>query len=447
MSARPATNYEIDEGDELTKEGLPTPHRAMFHGPIGRAVLALAPTTEAHPVAVLVQTLALVGAYVGDGPYVLIGGSRHHSRLWPLAMGATSKGRKGESWAQSVKFVGSLGSSISCFVDDCTASGLSSGEGLLAAFGASDDGSLAEARLVVVESEFARVLSVGGRDGNTLLPMLRDLWDHGRARTMTRAAPLRIEGAHLTVIGHVTPRELKIKLSAADVSGGTLNRFLPILVGRLRLLPHAPETPDVSAIAGHLGDTLSKVRAAGSRRITMTPDALVLWERIYRALDAADAGGLLSEVLARSPAQVQRIALIYSQADGSPVIEVEHLRAALAVVQYSTDSCRLVFGEAAGSGDLGKLSDELRTTKQLTGAEVSAVFGRNRSKDVLRELVDQLVAAGEAERKTEPGAAGRPTEWVKWIGSERPTDSLRSILDAPGTQGAIDELATRRGVA
>jgi len=108
----PDTKYEtneLNEVNEAAKQPLPIAHSAMFHGPLGAAVRALEPSTEAHPVALLVHLLAyagaMVGAMVGGGPHVMVGGSRHSARIWPLVMGATSKGRKGESKAQALRFV------------------------------------------------------------------------------------------------------------------------------------------------------------------------------------------------------------------------------------------------------------------------------------------------------------------------------------------------------
>lgn len=324
------------------------------------------------------------------------------------------------------------------------ASGLSSGEGLLAALSGTTEAP-ADKRLVVTETEFARVLSVGGREGNTLLTILRELWDAGRARTMTRAAPLSVESAHLVVIGHVSPRELRLRLSEADVSGGTLNRFLPVLVQRSRLLPDPPPYPDLKAITGPLATVLNAAHHATPMHVKLTPDARRLWARIYRALDAADTGGLLSEVLARSPAQVQRLALIYALADSSPLIRPEHLRAALALVLYSTDSCRTVFGQSAGSGDLDKLSTALRQHKdgRMSLTDVSSVFGRNRSAAATAALVKELVAQGCARTEEEKHDKGRPTTWVYWKKSARRPDQLRAILDEPGHQDTLDVLTDR----
>lgn len=427
----PSTKYETNELNEAATQTLPIAHSAMFHGPFGAAVRALEPSTEAHPVAILVHLLAYAGAMVGGDPHVMVGGSRHSTRIWPLVMGATSKGRKGESRAQALRFVSSFGSFSSYFVDNCMASGLSSGEGLLAAFSDQGDGTPADRRLVVTEAEFARVLSVGKRDGNTLPAILRDLWDGGHARTLTKGSPLRVDNVHLVVVGHISPRELRLKLSEADVSGGTLNRFLPVLVERTKLLPEPPTPPNLAKLAQDLGGALRIAERAPARAYARTLGARRYWAKVYGALDKVDTGGALSEIVARAPAYVQRIALLYAIADKATEIDVCHLRAALALVKYSIDSCRIVFGGTGGTGDLGKLSTALQKAQhqQLTMTEVSAVFSRNKPAAALEVIVEELVNAGHAKRIDVQPGKGPPVQSIHWIGKPAPIDLLAAVLE------------------
>ena len=69
-----------------------------------------------------------------------------------------------------------------------------------------DDGVL-DKRLFVIESEFANVLKVMAREGNTLSPVLRRAWDTGDLRTLTKNSPARATGAHISIIGHITRQE------------------------------------------------------------------------------------------------------------------------------------------------------------------------------------------------------------------------------------------------
>src|SRR5207302_535934 len=93
-------------------------------------------------------------------------------------------------------------------------SGLSSGEGLMMPVqdrdGDPTNGGVvtADKRLLVMEPEFASALRVMTRDANTLSAKLRQAWDTGDLATMVRHDPVKVTGAHISLIGHITKDEL-----------------------------------------------------------------------------------------------------------------------------------------------------------------------------------------------------------------------------------------------
>ena len=90
---------------------------------------------------------------------------------------------------------------------------------------------------MVVEPEFASPLRVSERDGNTLSPVIRQSWDTGRLRVLTKNSPARSTGAHISIIGHVTKDELLKYLTDTEAGNGFANRFLWVAVRRSKLLP------------------------------------------------------------------------------------------------------------------------------------------------------------------------------------------------------------------
>jgi hypothetical protein len=84
-------------------------------------------------------------------------------------------------------------------------SGLSSAEGLISEV-LDDTDPPRDRRLLIVQSEFASVLRIMGRDGNTLSPLLRAAWDSGNLRTLVKHDALKATGAHIGVIGHISRR-------------------------------------------------------------------------------------------------------------------------------------------------------------------------------------------------------------------------------------------------
>lgn len=429
-------------GDVRRAKGLPRIAPAAWHGPLGEAVRRLAPATEADPVAILVSVLALFGGVVGDGPHVRVGGMRHPARIWPLIVGRTSAGRKGTSWAEARNFVSSFSAYSRSYCATRIVSGLSSGEGLINAI--SEDGKAPDGRLTVVEPEFARVLAAAKREGSILAPVLRGLWEDGSAATLTRHSPLSCTGAHVVFIGHVTPLELRVKLADSEITGGTVNRLLPILTERSQLLPHAPAREEMADLALGLGEAAELMRTAGE--IRRTKDADRLWTDAYRALAEDEPDGLLGAILARGPAYSLRLALLYALAERSKVISTDHLRAGLAVWQYAADSARLLFGDLSGSNDLDRLTDYLsRSAGGRTRTEINSdLFKRNKSADVIDAMLTALVNAGDVAAEVDTSRRGRPTTRYFWLGPT--TDSLPALLaEGPGVPRgyAINEVTTK----
>jgi hypothetical protein len=64
------------------------------------AVRTIAPHTEAHPAAILLQLLAVFGNLVGRGPPCTVDATRHGLNLFVVLVGDSSKARKGTSWSQ-----------------------------------------------------------------------------------------------------------------------------------------------------------------------------------------------------------------------------------------------------------------------------------------------------------------------------------------------------------
>ena len=87
-----------------------------------------------------------------------------------------------------------------------------------------DDAGVEDKRLCVVEPEFASVLKVGARDGNTLTEVLRRAWDGNDLRTLTRNSPLVATDPHITLIGH-DQEELQRNVDDTSQTNGYVNRF------------------------------------------------------------------------------------------------------------------------------------------------------------------------------------------------------------------------------
>ena len=369
--------------------------RAAYYGLAGRIVTKIEPHTEADPVAVLISLLVMIGNAAGRDAHVSVEADRHAGAEYVVLVGSTSSGRKGTATGQARRLAARADEE---WAKSRIVSGLSSGEGLIEQVrdevskkGVDDEGEtvikvidegIADKRLLVLEAEFASVLKTAVRQGNTLSPIVRLAWDGATLQTLTRHSPLRAETPHVSIIGQITPSELRRELNSSELANGFANRFLFVLVRRSKLLPDGGDigSVDFGADVAELETAINQARTT-SACYRRDEEARALWRERYADL-VADRPGQLGNLLARGPAHVLRLALIYAVLDKTTVIRAAHLRAALAVWDYAAASVQVIFGRAIGDPVADQILDALRNAPDgLTRNQLRDVFGRHKSSD------------------------------------------------------------------
>lgn len=385
------------------------PHADAYYGLAGDVVRAIEPHSESDPVAVLVQFLAGFGSLAGRGPHVRVEADEHPGRIYAGVVGDTSHGRKGTSWGHVRRLLASVDESF----PDRIVNGLSSGEGLIDrvrdATPGEDGAAPADKRLLIVETELASVLKMMERQGNALSPVLRSAWDGVALGTLTRHSPARSTGAHISLIGHITIEELQRRLDATEAANGFGNRFLWVCVRRSKLLPDGATPPqhDLNALSIRLRSSLDHARRAG--QVARDGEARDLWRNVYGDLSRGQ-GGLVGALTGRAEAQVVRLSLLYALLDETDTIGEQHLRAALALWDYSARSVVHVFGDSTGNPDADLVLRALKATRYgLSRTEIRDLFGRNLPAARLDQALAELLSRGRAHNVKET-TGGRPTE-------------------------------------
>jgi hypothetical protein len=386
----------------------PQPDAKALYGVAGDFVRLVEPHSEADPVAILIQTLITFGNVIGRNAYAMVEETRHCMNLFAVLVGSTSSGRKGTSWAHVRRRFEAINE---LWGQACITSGLSSAEGLI--FAVRDE--VIEKRALIVEGEFASVLRVQGREGNTLSTLLRQAWDTGDLRTMTKVSPLRATGAHISIIGHITHEELLRCLDATDTANGYANRFLWLCVQRSKLLPEGGnlQESDLASINERFTKAVDFAVQRGEMR--RDEEARALWYQVYGEL-TRDRLGLFGKITARAAAQVLRLSAIYALLDCSETIRRVHLEAALALWRYCEDSARYIFGDRIGDPVADRLLDGLRAAGErgLALTDISDVLMRNVNAQKTQGALKILQDAGLAyfiQERTE--GKGRPA--VRWF--------------------------------
>lgn len=382
----------------------PTLAEDALYGLAGDVVRAIDPYTEADPVLTLANVLAGFGSLIGRGPHAKVLANEHPARLFFAQVGETSKGRKGLALNPILQMLRAVDPTWK------TASGLSSGEGLINAVRdavrewkpvkgngsayeeVETDPGVTDKRLLIVEPEFAVVLKAIERSGNTLSSILRNCWDGETLSPLTKNNRISATGAHISIVAQCTVEELTRYLTETERANGFANRFVFLLGRRSKEIPN-PRTISDSVLKPLIG----RLRAACEfskevSEVIRDKAAESEWAEAYGALSAGKPG-MVGAIIARAEAQVLRLSVAYALLDCSTVILPEHQGAAIALWDYAEASARYIFGDSTGNPVADSILRALRTKGEMDRTEISALFGRNRSTDTIQRALDMLARA------------------------------------------------------
>jgi hypothetical protein len=395
---------------------------AAFYGPLGEFVKAAAKDSEADPAGILGMQLTTVGVLLGNKAYAMAGDAEHPPRINTVLVGPTSKGRKGTAGKLAERVAEAVeGPKFNSHVVD----GLSSGEGLIWAIhdpilewdkknkGWIDkDPGVDDKRLIVLESEFAVMLRILQREGNSLGGVIRKAWDlsrYGVLQALVKNSPTKATGAHVAIGGHVPRDELVRYVDRTDLVNGFANRFLWLAVKRAQELPFGEsiDTRIVETFAQQVKE--ARVWANQGQRLTWAKRVGERWRAEYHTL-GLDHPGLYGGAIARGEAQVLRLVVLYAILDQTTELEERHLDAALELWRYSDRTCLWMFGDIVGDDVADTILSALRTAGPLTRDQIYEVTGRHIKRSRVDQALRLLERNGLAERLIGESTGGRPPE-------------------------------------
>jgi hypothetical protein len=404
---------------------------AAYHGLAGEITATVEPHSEADPVAILSQLLIAFGNVIGRNAHFRAEADRHYGNLFEVLVGDTSKGRKGTSWGQVSRLLEPIDAE---WRKHRVIGGLSSGEGLIWAVrdpvrklqpihegkgkdrrivGHEEtivDEGIEDKRLLVMEGEFSAVLKVASRQTNTISAVIRQAWDTGSLRILTKNSPAQATDAHISIIGHITRDELRRLITDTDLANGLANRFLWLAVRRSKCLPEggALRESDRLPLVQRLNAAVEFAAGAGEMR--RDDAARAIWNDVYAKLTDGSPG-LLGAATSRAEAQVMRLAMLYALLDLSPEIRSEHLLAGLAVWTYAEQSARYIFGGALGDPVADSILTVLRHRHPdgMSRNDIREHFGRNKSAEEITRALTMLLEHHLVRREMQE-TAGRPAE-------------------------------------
>ena len=113
-----------------------------------------------------------------------------------------------------------------------------------------------------------------------------------------------------------------------------------------------------------------------------------------------------------------RLACVYALMDGHDTVGVEHLNAALALLDYSEKSACAIFGQMSGDPTADRILAALDEQREMTETEIYNLFGRHAASNEIQRALSTLKAAGKASSEV-VATTGRPkTVWRRCVKSE-----------------------------
>lgn len=419
---------------------------AAYYGLTGDFIHLIEPHTEADPNFMLAQFLAYAGNLFGRSPFVWVAGQKHHANLFATGVGATSSGRKG-----------SASGPLDLFFTETDPnwvmnhqSGLSSGEGLIWCVrdpiikrervkgkegGYEDvvvDPGVDDKRVLVKQSEFFGALQVMRRMGNTLSPVIRDAWDKGFLKSMTKNSPAQATDAHISIIGNITKEELLRGMLGGEMDNGFANRFLWLCSKRSKSLPEGGRLQE-EMHGGRWKELVTRLQGAyesacKTGALSRDEDAANLWGRDnapeigeYSKL-TRDRHGLFGGATSRAAAQVLRLSMVYALLDCANEIRRPHLEAALEVWRYCEDSAKYIFGDSLGDPTADAILRALRQSAAgLSRQDMHSLFGGNQKAAEIQRALLVLHNAGLArfDKEEKEGRGRKPERWFASVWKDR----------------------------
>jgi hypothetical protein len=406
---------QTDEVFVDTHRNAPKADAACLYGLIGDIAHAGSADTEANPFAIAAAAIAYLGAAVGRGPYMTVGDDWHHANLYLQHVGRSARGRKGTAKKLMLRLAKAVKEMDEHLAPQIHRGGLSTREGLALLIhdgykdGQAVTAAIEDKRLLVVESEFANILHQSARNGNTLSTALRDTWDGVSIKPATKTSRVWASNPHVAVIADVTPTELLDLMRSRELSNGFANRFIFIWAEGDKVNPFPKPTPQpvVDALAHRIVEVLRFTGAdrhvdRDVLRVELSHEAATLYARLYRGeLRDRSAGERIAALLDRRAPALLRLAMLFALTDKSTTVEVVHIRAALAWVNYWVESVKFIFQSAmdeAGAAEVASMALKivafLNDRGQATRTQLSKdCFGGHACKENLDRALDELIAS------------------------------------------------------
>jgi Protein of unknown function (DUF3987)/Bifunctional DNA primase/polymerase, N-terminal len=368
-----------------------------YYGLAGRHLRNIEANSEAHPAGILGLFLSAFGSIIGTSAYMRVEDNLHYPMVNVIVTGRSSRSRKDTSMGRALR---PLKAADPIWGNSRIKQGFSSGEAVVAYFEKLHRANMPP-RLFVTDTEFKTTLTICGREGNTLSEMFRHMFngDPMEVNVKNSKETISVPRSCGTSAGLITRTELLDVLKESEKASGFVNRYMMLLVHRVRKISRPARMMDPAMIAEReaiVHELQSVLKWIESKKDEVEPldythglkmswslEAGEMWDVFYNGLGDDDA-----EYLTRAEVFVMRLSMIYALLDKAAVMQPVHLKAALAVWAYAKQSAKLIFGNPQSPNAI-KLMERTLAAGYVKRGAVHELFQRHMGSEALDWVMEE----------------------------------------------------------
>lgn len=369
MLSDPLSVSPVEDRDP--NQGPPVPSSACLYGLIGDIARAGSENSEANPFAIGLHALIFIGCVLGRCLHLKIGDTQHYPVLFGLHVGRSGRGRKGDALSLVRKLHKEILVKASSAAPGIHSGGLSTREGLIFLIhdgyfeGKTEVSPILDKRLWIIEPEFANILQQTRREGNTLSPALRELFDSNGLKPATKGNRLGVDAPHCALSAGITPSELTAGIPLRELLNGFANRIVMIHAERIQVIPfpQAVQQDVVEYLAERIIEVIdfahNKMGGDGcSVQMSISSTAVDVYRSLYLGeLSPQFEDDKVMTLLERRAPVLLRMAMIFASTDMTTEIQERHIHAATAWTRYWSDSVKYIFSSTKDDSCSDEISD------------------------------------------------------------------------------------------
>jgi hypothetical protein len=330
---KPVATYEGQSDGHITITPAPD---ICFRGWVGSYVDLMLPTTEASPQYHLGAALTMAGALMGRRIAIQYGADPLYPNLYTLLVGRSGRTRKDTAIKRTIRLLSqtytqSDGGSLRTITPPCgITTDVGSSEGLISAL-------VDRPQVLLYLTEFSKLMGNAKRKATaTIIPTLIEAYDTPpKMEVKTKGNPLSAEYPYVSILSATQPQILSSLMESDEIHSGFANRILYIMGPTTEPIPEPDEVDEDRARACFLQLWGAIEWQPYGTRMKLAEDARERWRAWYIADYRATSQSEEEDAMrVRHAVLIQKIALIYAVSERSRMVLLEHLEAAIALVEW-----------------------------------------------------------------------------------------------------------------